>query len=170
MEHQIYVVDDFLDYKDFKSLRDLLFGYDFAWHLNGVISPEYESGCKFADKQFTHGFYKHEEVSKYFSYVKPLFNKLKLDTLIRCKANLNPYYKRVVEGGYHIDCEYGWTAVYYVNTNNGYTKFKRGKKITSKENRCVIFPSMVEHTGTTTSNEPFRCVINTNFSLPESSL
>ena len=99
------------------------------------------------------------------SYVKPLFDKLKVNILIRCKANLNPYYKKVVEGGYHVDCEHGWTAVYYVNTNNGYTKFKKGKKITSKENRCVIFPSVIEHTGTTTSNEPFRCVINTNFSV-----
>jgi hypothetical protein len=52
------------------------------------------------------------------------------------------------------------TGILYINTNNGYTKFKNGKKIKSKKNQYVEFDSKLEHTGSTCTDEDRRIVIN----------
>ena len=54
-------------------------------------------------------------------------------------------------------------AIYYVNSNDGYTEFRDGTKVESIANRLAIFPSTMEHTGSTCTNTKFRCVINFNF-------
>jgi hypothetical protein len=52
------------------------------------------------------------------------------------------------------------TGIFYINTNNGYTKFKNKKLIKSEENKLIFFDSSKEHTGTTCTDELFRIVIN----------
>ena len=53
------------------------------------------------------------------------------------------------------------TSLLYINTNNGYTEFETGEKVSSVANRLVTFPNNLYHTGTTnTCDEPFRCVVN----------
>ena len=55
------------------------------------------------------------------------------------------------------------SAIYYVNSNNGYTKFKNGKKILSKQNKLIIFDNDQPHTGSTCTDERIRVVINFNY-------
>ena len=56
------------------------------------------------------------------------------------------------------------TAIYYVNTNNGYTKFKKNnKKIISEKNKLIIFDNDLEHTGSTCTDDRLRVVINFNY-------
>ena len=55
------------------------------------------------------------------------------------------------------------TAIYYVNTNNGYTYFEDGQKVESVENRLVIMPSNLPHAGATCTDELRRVVINFNY-------
>ena len=55
------------------------------------------------------------------------------------------------------------TSIYYVNTNNGYTKFETGEIVESVENRMVTFPSNIRHTGSSCSDEKIRVVINFNY-------
>ncbi len=55
------------------------------------------------------------------------------------------------------------TSIFYVNTNNGYTKFEDGTIVESVANRMVIFPANIKHTGTTCSDEKRRVVINFNY-------
>jgi hypothetical protein len=55
------------------------------------------------------------------------------------------------------------TAIYYVNSNNGYTKFKSGEEIKSLENRLIVFKCNLLHSGTTCTDEKRRVVINFNF-------
>ena len=55
------------------------------------------------------------------------------------------------------------TAIYYVNTNNGYTEFEDGSRVESIENRLVTFPSYMKHTGTTCTDQKRRIVINFNY-------
>ena len=91
--------------------------------------------------------------------------KLNITGLYRIKANLRPrsFFNRS-SGGYHIDpydCSH--TSIYYINTNNGYTKFKNGTKIKSVENRMVVFPSHLEHQGYTCSDKLKRVVVNFNY-------
>ena len=77
-------------------------------------------------------------------------------------------------GGYHVDnfnCQYTqYTALYYINTNNGCTKLKnngRVKRVQSIENRMVVFPANIQHQGITCTNKSRRVVINFNFDQHE---
>ena len=55
------------------------------------------------------------------------------------------------------------TSIFYVNTNNGYTKFEDGTKVESVANRLVSFPANKKHTGTSCTDEKTRVVINFNY-------
>ena len=52
------------------------------------------------------------------------------------------------------------SAIFYLNTNNGYTKFEDGTIISSIENRLVTFPSTMLHTGTSCTDTKYRLVLN----------
>ena len=83
--------------------------------------------------------------------------------LLRIKANLRPRTLFHRSGGYHIDTENVTTAILYLNTNNGWTRFKKGGKVKSVANRLVKFESNLEHTGYTCTNKKRRVVINFNY-------
>ena len=55
------------------------------------------------------------------------------------------------------------TAIYYLNTNNGYTEFEDGTKIESIANRFFLFDGAIKHASTTTTNALARFNINFNF-------
>ena len=55
------------------------------------------------------------------------------------------------------------TAIYYLNTNNGFTKFENGDKVNSVANRMVIFDSNLKHTGTSCTDAHARMLINFNY-------
>ena len=55
------------------------------------------------------------------------------------------------------------TAIFYINTNNGYTEFENGEKIESVANRLIMFPSNIKHRGVTQTDEQTRIMINFNF-------
>jgi hypothetical protein len=59
-----------------------------------------------------------------------------------------------------LDCK---TAILYFNTNNGKTVFKNKKEIKSVANKLVLFPTKLEHTGTTHTNTKYRLVLNLNY-------
>ena len=55
------------------------------------------------------------------------------------------------------------TSVFYLNTNNGGTKFKRGKFVRSVGNRMITFDSNYDHTGVTCTDQNNRVVVNFNY-------
>ena len=113
-----------------------------------------------------HTFYEnYNPNSNYFNLLLPIIEKLKCKSLIKIKINSTNYSTKLFEGSYHTDTKYDCTtAVYYLNTNNGYTKFKKNNKIIkSIENRMVIFNSNLEHLGTNTTNTKRRLVLNFNY-------
>ena len=165
------VVDNFLNKNEFNHIKNVVCDPFFPWYFYPAIS--YEKGKEHLIEkdlnqyQFTHMFYQHNKPnSNYFDSLLPLINKLGCKALVRIKANLNPYSSQLSESGYHIDFDYKnlKTAVYYINTNNGYTKFKKNnKKIKSLENRIVKFDSSLEHLGTNTTDSKRRIVLNINY-------
>ena len=54
------------------------------------------------------------------------------------------------------------TSIFYMNTNNGYTKFEDGTKVESVANRMVTFPANMKHAETSCTDEKIRVVINFN--------
>ena len=97
---------------------------------------------------------------------KTILDYLNTKAIVRIKANLNHKENDINIHGYHTDFNYEnlKTAIYYVNTNNGFTIFKKdGKKILSQKNKIVIFDSNEQHSGTSCIDKPFRLAINFNY-------
>ncbi len=160
------VIDDFLDKKVFKEIQEgILENTYFPWYFSQYNDYFEEKGL---DKsKYIHTFYENNNSnSKHYNLLLPIIEKLKCLSLIKIKINSTNYSDKIIEGTYHIDNKYKGTktAVYYLNTNNGYTKFKKNKKkINSVENRMVIFDSSLEHLGTNTTNAKRRVVLNINY-------
>ena len=99
--------------------------------------------------------------------IQPLRDKLSAGSYFRIKANLYPVVEKVYTHGFHVDLPYPnvLSAIYFVNSNNGYTYFKGDKliKVESVKNRLVIFPNGLLHSGTTCTDKKARVVINFNY-------
>ena len=171
MKNEIEVIDNFLPDYYFKQLQSRLLGNRMPWFYNEhILDQHIGKNTKF---QFIHTFYDirpecNGETDCYSLIRNPLnmiCQKLKVTKLYRIKANLRSksFFTRS-GGGYHIDgydCSH--TSIYYINTNNGYTKFKNKGKVKSVENRMVGFPSHLEHQGYTCSDQLKRVVVNFNY-------
>jgi hypothetical protein len=150
------IIDNFLSDNEFGEVFRMIADTEFPWFY-GLVT----SGSKYS--QFTHCFYNHDQPTDYYPKLRFFREKLKVKSLVRIKANLNPRTETLQEYDYHIDYEDMKTAILYLNTCNGYTKFKTGEKVDSVKNRIVIFDSNLEHTGTSCTDQYGRLVINFNY-------
>ena len=167
------IIDNFLPSDQFKEIQSIILGDLFPWYFNERIVKESDEHY-----QFTNQFFYYEDdkdryhASSLFSILEPSIELLGLTKssgkLYRIKANLNPRTVFHRKGGWHIDFVNDppfKTAVYYVNTNNGWTEFKNGGRVKSVANRMVIFDSNLEHQGVTCTDEKRRVVINFNYDV-----
>ena len=142
-------------------LKNIMESNEFPWfYIDRKVSTE----AGLFKSQFTHIFYADNQInSNYFSCIESLLNKLNPHALVRIKANLNVMTHEQVTYKKHKDQDFKCkAAIYYVNTNDGYTLFKN-KKINSVENRIVLFNSDEMHSSTNTTNCKSRIVINFNY-------
>jgi hypothetical protein len=155
------VIDDYLPSEQHTSLKNLMESDNFPWFFNKGKVFETD---KLFDYQFLHIFYNENKInSNYFDLLNPLIKELKPLSLIRIKANLNPITNKLVVSDEHTDQAFKCkAAIYYVNSNNGYTMIG-DKKIDSKENRIVLFNANEKHYGTNSTNCNNRMVINFNY-------
>ena len=164
----VKIIDNFLDKESFKHLQSFLLGYDFAWHYNDFVDFRNEKTDSF---MFTHTFYRwNEPCSAYYNLLEPIIDKLDAYNLVRIKANLLTRATKPKTNVYHVDEPFKYsssskwtTAIFYMNTNNGYTKFENGTKVNSVANRLITFPMDMAHTGTYCTDEKTRVVINFNY-------
>ena len=168
------IVDDFLAQDVFYELQTFILDYRFAWYYNdAVVSYPYSGKEDKNEFQFTHLFYfDFVSLSIHFEIFKPILEKIKPISLWRIKANLLTITPNIIESGFHSDLgEYlpeeklkQWTtSIFYMNTNNGYTKFEDGTIVESVANRMVTFPANMKHCGTSCTDEKRRIVINFNY-------
>jgi len=154
------IINNVLTKEEFLKTKDTFTSVFFPWFITkGVLVGQ-------DNYQFTHNFYQNFLIrSDQFVLLEPILKILNPSAIIKIKANLQPRTEKIIEHGMHTDVKIknSKTAVYYVNTNNGYTKFKNGKKINSQENTLVIFNSNIEHTGTTCTDKDYRIVLNLNY-------
>ena len=163
------VIDDFLPSYQFKQLQSIILSWEFPWHFEeGIVGPND------GQYQLTHVIFniRYGGVhSEYYSLFDVVQQKLGVKRLDRIKLNLNPktFFHR--KSGFHTDQrnsddpQHQKTAVFYLNTNNGWTEFKKGGKVKSVANRIVIFDSNTEHTGVTCTNEKRRVIVNFNYDV-----
>ena len=174
------IVDDFLAQDDFYELQTFMVGPEPAlpWYYNSIIDSN-DDVDKF---QFTHLFYTDwVPISSSMKILNPILIKIDPIKLWRIKANLLTRTSNIVENEFHQDMGRMYqngveidtsvhekilsqitTSIFYVNTNNGYTKFEDGTKVESVANRLVTFPMNTRHCGTAASNKN-KIVINLNY-------
>jgi|TARA_R110000782_G_scaffold126822_1_gene218433 mannose-6-phosphate isomerase-like protein (cupin superfamily) len=161
LKNNFKITENFLSKKKYLNIYNAINNEYFPWYYNNYKLNKVTN--KLFDYQLTHVFYNNGAVnSTYFNIIEPLIKKLKVKTLIKIKANLNPISQELIEFGKHEDTPTHSSyrsMIYYLNTNNGYTKIKN-KKIKSKENKALFFPSSTIHQGTNSTNCNNRMVIN----------
>tara|TARA_R100000458_G_C8177131_1_gene175507 strand:+ start:110 stop:667 length:558 start_codon:yes stop_codon:yes gene_type:complete len=178
------VYDNFLPLEDYQWMHSLFCTpfQDIAWTWGDKVLAENASADDLDNWQFVHNLYytnvtKNDEGkrivqggprSDLHNQLKDVYERLGVTQLLRAKANLLPKAQRIVEHGMHNDQtqleghEYT-VAIYYLNTNNGYTKLEDGTKIKSVANRMLVMSGAVKHTGSTCTDEKCRVVINFNY-------
>lgn len=157
------IVKNALNHAEFTNLKQIFYGYDIHWSYNdGIVNTDNKS-----DFQFVHLIFDHTKAAygPIWDSMLPIIEKLTPSNIVRIKANLRTKTHEIETSDFHCDV---WmpgalTAIYYVDTNNGYTEFKDGDKITSIENQLVVFPSNLPHQGTSCTDQNRRIVINFNF-------
>ena len=173
------IEDNFLDKKEFDELQNFLMGNRFSWYYNPMIDF-HEDEDKY---QFIHVFYdSYVPTSKTIEIINPILTKVGPLSIWRIKANLLTKTSNIIENEFHVDMsrvykdgveidsggqnkllKQSTTSIFYMNTNNGYTKFEDGTKIESVANRMVSFPTNTQHKGTSCTDQKTRVVINFNY-------
>ena len=150
-------------------LQPVMMGDDLAWYFNNDVDYAGENKNTF---QFTHTFYKDsQQNSRYFQILEHILYKIRAVSIWRIKANLLTRTPNIDENEFHVDngdislekLKQWTTSIFYVNSNDGYTKFEDGTKVESIANRMVTFPSDMKHAGTSCTDEKTRIVINFNY-------
>ena len=178
----VTIQDDWLPWYNLHIFKEYVLNVDFPWYKCEVVKEEgiakspIEQHPKFTSRhQFVHAFLDDYGLdssggSKFIHEMGKLLNAKKL---YRCKLN---YGMRTVEptiGGWHQDYikTKEWPnlkiALFYLNTNNGYTILEDGTKIESIENRLAIFDNTVIHTDCSQTDIQGRLVLNIAFTTKD---
>ena len=161
------IIDDFLPQETFKTLQTFLISNHIPWYYNDSIAginnnlDNYQLVYNFFDIRQP---FKEACPCKYSNFLNPLLTKLSPKYILRVKANLRPRTQTPHIAQFHTDMNLNQqTAIFYINSNDGYTLFKDDSKVYSKENRLCLFHGHTEHAGVSCTNSKVRIVLNINF-------
>ena len=171
------IQDNFLNEEEFTKIKEILSPDGtclLPWVFTSINSKSiFGAGRILPDDKYnyyiSHLFYDYHNgigqvTSPFFKMMDPLLAKLQPRSLMRIKANVYFWKDKFIEHGYHIDFPVdSTTAIFYANTNNGYTKFEDGTIVESVANRVVTFPTLTRHTSVNQTDEAYRIVINCNY-------
>jgi len=164
--NNIIIQDNFLSIDHFQLLDIILLEFDFFWSWNSILyQGDFISDEKY-NRQLVHWFYpKKGSFKDYYEVFKLIPDQLGAKEVIRMKLNCNYPTDKIMEHGFHIDTEENSkTSIFYMNTNNGYTKFEdNGEIVKSVQNRMITFDSSRRHSGSSCTDEYNRLVLNINW-------
>jgi|TARA_R110000796_G_scaffold29803_2_gene80034 hypothetical protein len=159
------IIHNCLSNKEFKTLQTTLTSNDFPWfYREAEVKKETDS------EYFTHSFFHAPNTlrSKWYGLIVPILEKIKCTSLVWVRANLLINKSTPIRSALHRDMgsSKGTTAIFYVNSNNGFTLLKTDKgdvKSSSEENKLIIFDSQTLHQSVRQTNTNQRITINFNF-------
>lgn len=168
------VIDNFLSEEKWKELNDVLF----FPNGDGRLLMSYVAGVNEASKAnqfaFCRVFIDQNNLS--FMGAEPLIDIIMQPLCAHIKSHVSIYRGKVNlftrtptnEGlGMHhdLDTEDYQTIIYYLNDNNGGTRFADGTFIEQKRNRALIIDGKVLHESVTQTDTNIRVNININYYL-----
>ena len=157
------IIDNYLPKDKHAALVGMIENREFEWYfIKGIITANDGS------YMFNHRFYNSDngaiQESKWFTMVNELLlTSLNYTKLFRVKCNLYTQQKSP-PGLWHSDHTFFHkTAIYYINTNNGYTELENGKRIESVANRLCILKEPIAHRIINQTDTPLRSNINITY-------
>ena len=162
------IKDNFLKQEEFDKIQKLMMEPSpFPWFYADRIVFE-DDVDKF---QFIHAFYdNHMPMSPFTNELDSIINIIQPFSIVKIRAKSLTRTPEIVESTFHVDIPLleenlkQWTtSIFYINTNNGYTKFEDGTIAESVANRMVTFPANMKHCGTSCTDKRTRIVINFNY-------
>lgn len=156
------IIDDFLNEDDFNKIQLFIMQQDFPWYFYDAVGYLEDN----ENYLFTHSVFENNQInsSEVFNRIKPIIDKLDIKALIRVKLNMFTNIGKYAESAKHIDQTYQHKgALFYLNTNNGYTILEDGTKIDSIANRLVKFDTSKPHQATFCTDKKRRININFNY-------
>jgi len=162
MNHKI--IDNFLTQDKFLKVKNSILNPEFSWNLTPWVSNLQENLKITSSYYFTHLFYSGLYVDQNCHIFVDILNQLEVKSLIRIKANLYPSTDNIEYQLEHIDYDYPHKgAIFYLNTNDGFTTLEDGTKVESIQNRLLLFDPSKPHNSTTCTND--KCRVNVNFNF-----
>ncbi len=156
------IIKNFLNKNIYKEIKNLLFSNNFPWYYNDSVAYELDN----KNFLFTHTLIREEKTNSVYCdfFIKPILEKIAYKKLIRAKINCYTRSQKKTKSAFHVDQVNNHTVLLYnVNTNNGYTLFKKNnKKIYSLENSLIIFNGNEEHCSVSQTDKKLRINININ--------
>lgn len=163
------IIDNFLASQESIEIYNMCTSGKVPYYYGIILADAFTNRSQlnntFSRACFTHMLVENNKaVSDFVEPVEPLLDKLNATQLIRVKINCYPPTHLIFEHGFHIDFESDEvkTAIYYINTNDGYTKLRNNVKIESVQNRFALFKNQTAHTSST-STTGYRFIINLNW-------
>tara|TARA_R110000803_G_scaffold73182_1_gene136956 strand:- start:15 stop:509 length:495 start_codon:yes stop_codon:yes gene_type:complete len=160
------VIDNFLDNEDFNILKKNMLGGFFPWYFSNEVTESSKDEKLSKNYYMIHSFYDKQsnDRSNHFSLLNPILNKLNINSLIRIKGNLYPHSNKLIYHKKHRDYEYKHNgAIFFLNSNDGFTILNDNINIKSIANRILFFDSSKSHNSTNCTNEKVRVNINFNY-------
>ena len=159
------IIDNFLPQQDFDILQQFFFNNTFPWVVNNSIANQATGTDQW---MLVHPFYdiSKPSLNDWENFLHPLLFKLNAKYIFRIKANLRPRTSQGVLSPYHTDMDLNQqTAIFYLNTNNGYTKFQDNTldDVKSVANRLVTFYGGLKHCGCSCTDQNYRILLNINY-------
>ena len=167
----IKIIDNLLPYQQWQELHDyfLLHAHGCPWvYMDSMVCAE-EKNSHF---QFVHGILLGSGAGPTLIdetrliRIQPILKKLNIAFLLRAKVNLTTRTHEPVQTDFHCDTDNNnLTAIYYMNTCNGKTRFENPEigDVDSVGNRIVIFNAKQKHCTVTATDVQARVVININY-------
>lgn len=157
---EIKVFENYLEQNLFNEVKSKFL--EIPWYYSDATAHQNDS----TNFMFTHMLFDENKVlsDNYFnSILIPIIGKLNFNYLLRAKLNLYTKRSKHIKTAYHTDYDKNHTVcLFSLNTNNGYTEFKKGPKIKSKENTMIIFAGNFKHRSVNQTDENTRINLNIN--------
>tara|TARA_R100000329_G_scaffold138907_1_gene120539 strand:+ start:980 stop:1489 length:510 start_codon:yes stop_codon:yes gene_type:complete len=165
---KIKIQKNFLSKEDLKTALNLFKGSYFPWYARDYQAHQ-EKPLK-GEHLFCHICMDDEKIrSEHFQdLIIPFALKISMNKLFRARLNLLVNQNEVKKSAWHTDVEKTknkMTSVFYYNTNNGGTEFKKEGFIKSEANTLITFPASLQHRSVQQTDTTFRYVLNLNYDL-----
>ena len=165
MNSEIKIIDNYLPEVKINYLENLLLSDNFPYYYTINIAGE---NSKITDTfMFNHNLIReNKEVSTVGNIItNMIMYDVSHNYIYRSKINFYLKSHRLKKHKFHLDNSNLdiKIALFYVNTNNGYTEFEDKTIVKSVRNRLVMFNGNLKHRSTTTTDTRHRINININY-------